>query len=157
MAEEKSGVLVAGRAVEICANIDDMTGEDLGAAMELLLEAGALDVWFEQIQMKKNRPAVKLCALALTEDKERIAELVLRHTTTLGVRMNEVERLMLAREVRTIETRFGNVRVKRGTLGGEVIKEMPEYDDVRRIARETGLSMSAVRAAVAEDAEIQTL
>ena len=157
MAEEKSGGLVAGRAVEICANIDDMTGEDLGAAMELLLDAGALDVWFEQIQMKKNRPAVKLCALALPEDKERIAELMLRHTTTLGVRMSEVERLMLAREVRTVETRFGNVRVKRGRLGGEVIKEMPEYDDVRRIARETGLSMSAVRAVVAEDAEIQTL
>ena len=54
MAEEKSGGLVAGRAVEICANIDDMTGEDLGAAMELLLSAGALDVWFEQIQMKKK-------------------------------------------------------------------------------------------------------
>ena len=110
MAEEKSGGLVAGRAVEICANIDDMTGEDLGAAMELLLSAGALDVWFEQIQMKKNRPAVKLCALALPEDKERIAELVLRHTTTLGVRMNEVERLMLAREVRTIER---DARVRR--------------------------------------------
>ena len=156
MAEEKSGGLVAGRAVEIYANIDDMTGEDLGAAMELLLEAGALDVWFEQIQMKKNRPAVKFCALALPEDKARVAELMLRHTTTLGVRMSEVERLMLARDIRTVGTRFGNVRVKRGTLGGDVIKEMPEYDDVRRIARETGLPMSAVRAAVAEDAEIQT-
>lgn len=156
MAEEKSGGLVAGRAVEISANIDDMTGEDLGAAMELLLEAGALDVWFEQIQMKKNRPAVKFCALALPEDKARVAELMLRHTTTLGVRMSEVERLMLAREIRTVGTRFGNVRVKRGTLCGDVIKEMPEYDDVRRIARETGLPMSAVRAAVAEDAEIQT-
>ena len=156
MAEEKSGGLVAGRAVKISANIDDMTGEDLGAAMELLLEAGALDVWFEQIQMKKNRPAVKFCALALPEAQARVAELMLRHTTTLGVRMSEVERLMLAREIRTVGTRFGNVRVKRGTLGGDVIKEMPEYDDVRRIARETGLPMSAVRAAVAEDAEIQT-
>ena len=107
--------------------------------------------------MRTSRPAGKLGALGLPGDKGRIAGLVLRHTTTLGVRMNEVGRLMLAREVRTIETRFGNVRVKRGTLGGEVIKEMPEYDDVRRIARETGLSMSAVRAAVAEDAEIQTL
>ena len=154
MAEEKSGGLMKGRAVEICANIDDMTGEDLGAAMELLLEAGALDVWFEQIQMKKNRPAVKFCLLALPEDKARMAELMLRHTTTLGVRMRDVERLMLARESRTVETRFGNVRVKRGLLDGEAIKEMPECDDVKKIARETGLSMSAVRAAVAEDAEI---
>lgn len=157
MAEEKSGGFVKGLAVEICANIDDMTGEDLGAAMELLLDAGALDVWFEPIQMKKNRPAVKFCALALPEDKERIAELVLRHTTTLGVRMREFERLMLARESRAVATRFGSVRVKRGLCGGEVIKEMPEYDDLRRIARETGLPMSAVRAAVAEDAEIQAL
>lgn len=157
MAEDVSGGLVKGRAAEISANIDDMTGEDLGAVMELLLAAGALDVWFEHIQMKKNRPAVKFCVLVRPDETERFAELVLRHTTTLGVRMSEVERLMLAREVRTIETRFGNVRVKRGTLSGEVIKEMPEYDDVRRIARETGLSMSAVRAAVAEDAEIQTL
>lgn len=157
MTEEISGGLVKGRAVEICANIDDMTGEDLGAAMELLLDAGALDVWFEPIQMKKNRPAVKFCALALPEDKERIAELTLRHTTTLGVRLREVERLMLARESRAVKTRFGSVRVKRGLFGGDVIKEMPEYDDVRRIARETGLPMSAVRAAVAEDAEIQTL
>lgn len=157
MAEEKSGGLVKGRAVEICANIDDMTGEDLGAAMELLLDAGALDVWFEPIQMKKNRPAVKFCALALPEDKERIAELTLRHTTTLGVRIREVERLMLARESRAVATRFGSVRVKRGLCGGEAVKEMPEYDDVRRIARETGLPMSVVRAAVAEDAEIQAL
>ena len=157
MAEEKSGGLVAGRAVEICANIDDMTGEDLGAAMEVLLEAGALDVWFEPIQMKKNRPAVKLCALALPDDKERIAELVLRHTTTLGVRVREVERFMLGREVKSAATRFGEVRIKLGLLGGEVVKAMPEYDDIKKIALDTGLPMDRVRAAVAKDAEIQTL
>ncbi len=152
MADNDFGGLRRGAAAEISANIDDMTGEDLGAAMEILLGAGALDVWFEQIQMKKNRPAVKLSALVRPEDKERFAELMLRHTTTLGVRVREVERFMLARETRRAATRFGEVRIKSGLLGREKIKEMPEYDDIRKIASDTGLPMAAVRAAVAEDA-----
>ena len=151
MAYDPSDGFERGRAVEICANIDDMTGEDLGFAMELLLAAGALDVWFEQIQMKKNRPAVKLCALAKLEDGKRVAELILRHTTTLGVRMREVERLMLAREIHRANTRFGEVRFKRGMANGKIIKEMAEYDDIKKIAEERGLSISEVRAAVAED------
>ena len=146
MAEDVSGGLVKGRAAEISANIDDMTGEDLGAVMELLLAAGALDVWFEHIQMKKNRPAVKFCVLVRPDETERFAELVLRHTTTLGVRVREVERFMLGREV----------KIKLGLLGGEVVKAMPEYDDIKKIALETGLPMDRVRAAVAKDAEIQT-
>lgn len=157
MTEENSGGIEKGRAVEIYANIDDMTGEDLGAAMETLLAAGALDVWFEPIQMKKNRPAVKLCLLALPGERERLAELVLRHTTTLGVRTRDVERFMLRRGVRTAQTRFGQVRVKSGLIGGAVIKEMAEYEDIKKIAVSTGLPMSAVRTAVAEDAKIQTL
>lgn len=133
MKDDASGGFEKGRAVEICANIDDMTGEDLGAAMDFLLTSGALDVWFEQIQMKKNRPAVKLCALAKPEDTKRIAELMLRHTTSLGVRMREVERLMLAREIYTAKTRFGDVRFKRGRLGDEIVKTSPEYDDIRNL------------------------
>ena len=156
MAEYVSGGLVKGRAAEISANIDDMTGEDLGAVMELLLAAGALDVWFEHIQMEKNRPAVKFCVLVRPEETERFAELVLRHTTTLGVRVREVERFMLGREVKSAATRFGEVRIKLGLLGGEVVKAMPEYDDIKKIALETGLPMEQVRAAVAKDAEIQT-
>lgn len=144
---------VAGRVVEISANIDDMTGEDLGAAMEILLSAGAFDVWFEHIQMKKNRPAVKLSLIAAAEDREKFAELMLRHTTTFGVRMREVERLTLRRETRTVKTRFGDVRFKRGIIGGETVKESPEYDDIRRIAAENGLTVAYVRAAAAEDAE----
>ncbi len=154
MADKNCGGFVSARAVEICANIDDMTGEDLGFAMESLFEAGALDVWFEHIQMKKNRPAVKFCALALPEDKERVAELMLRHTTTLGVRIKDVERLMLARDIRSVATRFGEVRFKRGLYGGATVKEMPEYDDKRKIAADTGLPMAQVRAAAAEDAQI---
>ena len=144
MAEDVSGGLVKGRAAEI------------SAVMELLLAAGALDVWFEHIQMKKNRPAVKFCVLVRPEETERFAELVLRHTTTLGVRVREVERFMLGREVKSAATRFGEVRIKLGLLGGEVLKAMPEYDDIKKIALDTGLPMDRVRAAVAKDAEIQT-
>ena len=91
------GGKIGGEVFEISANIDDMTGEDLGAAMDILLGAGALDVWFEHIQMKKNRPAVKLSLLARPGDEERLAETVLRHTTTLGVRMSKSSRVTLAR------------------------------------------------------------
>ena len=143
------GGTISGEVFEICANIDDMTGEDLGAAMEILLGEGALDVWFEAIQMKKNRPAVKLSLLAAPGDEARLAEAVLRHTTTLGVRMNRCSRVMLARASETVETEYGGVRIKRGLLGGEVVKEMPEYEDVRRIARENGQPLSAVRAMIA--------
>ena len=92
------GGKIGGEVFEISANIDDMTGEDLGAAMDILLGAGALDVWFEHIQMKKNRPAVKLSLLARPGDEERLAEAVLRHTTTLGVRMSKSSRVTLARD-----------------------------------------------------------
>ncbi|MEG1602529.1 MAG: nickel insertion protein [Cloacibacillus sp.] len=155
--EDGNESLVMSEAVEMSANIDDMTGEDLGAAMEILLAAGALDVWFEAIQMKKNRPAVKLSLLSAPSEKQKFAELVLRHTTTLGVRARVVERAVLTRRERTVATRFGAVRVKCGMLAGETVKEMPEYEDIKKIAIETGLSMAAVRKLVAEDEKIQTL
>ncbi|MCF0248499.1 MAG: DUF111 family protein, partial [Synergistes sp.] len=101
-----------GEVVEICANIDDMTPEDLGAAMEFLLEAGALDVWFEHIQMKKNRPAVKLSLLAARGDERRLAGEILRHTTTLGVRMSIMSRITLERTIETVMTEYGTLRVK---------------------------------------------
>lgn len=155
--EEKSSAFKSGKALEMCANIDDMTAEDMSAAMEILLDAGALDVWFEHIQMKKNRPAVKLSLLARPEDKTRLAELLLRHTTTLGVRMHEVERLMLQRRIKTAETRFGPVRFKEGLCGGRVIKSMPEFADIEKISRETGLSVSEVRKAAEEDERSQSV
>ena len=143
------GGKIGGEVFEISANIDDMTGEDLGAAMDILLGAGALDVWFEHIQMKKNRPAVKLSLLARLGDEERLAEAVLRHTTTLGVRMSKSSRVTLARATDTVATEFGEVRMKKWLLGGEVIKEMPEYEDVRRIAAESGEPIAAVRGMIA--------
>ncbi|MDO5114470.1 MAG: DUF111 family protein [Synergistaceae bacterium] len=160
MTEEKEacgGGLIFGEVTELSANIDDMTGEDLGAAMEILLAEGALDVWFEHIQMKKNRPAVKLSLLVPPAERERFAELTLRHTTTLGVRMKTMERAVLERGTRIVPTRFGELRFKQALSGKKVVREMAEYDDIRKIAADTGLPMSEIRRMVAEDEKIQTL
>lgn len=135
---------------EIAANIDDMPAEDLGAAMERLLEAGALDVWFEPIQMKKNRPAVKLCVLARPEERSALAVLILRSTTTFGVRMTKAERMTLRREFVERDTPIGRCRFKRGFLDGELLREMPEYEELKRLAAEKGISVSEARSKAGE-------
>ncbi|RME36579.1 MAG: nickel pincer cofactor biosynthesis protein LarC, partial [Thermoflexia bacterium] len=98
-------------------NLDDATGELLGYAMERLFAAGALDVWFVPVQMKKNRPGVVLSALARPERAAALASLILRETPTLGVRRHPVERLVAGRSERTVETPWGPVRVKEKRLG----------------------------------------
>ena len=80
---------------------------------------------------------------------------MLRHTTTLGVRMREVERATLDRRVKNVETRFGPVRFKEGLLGGRVIKSMPEFDDIKKISRETGLPTGEIRKGAEEDEKSQ--
>ena len=134
-----------GSVCEIRANIDDMTAEDMGAVMEKLLSDGALDVWFQPIQMKKNRPGVMLSLLVPCGEKEKFAENILRHTSTFGVRIYEPQRIMLARRIKTVNTKFGPVRVKEGLIGGKTVKSTAEYEDVKKIARDTGLPISLVR------------
>ncbi len=120
-------------------NLDDMTSEALGAALQRMLEAGALDAWFTPIQMKKNRPAVKFSVLAALSEEKKIADLILRHTSTLGVRSFVVQRHMADRKMITLDTDYGPVRAKAKLLKGETISAHPEYDDCERISRETGL------------------
>lgn len=130
---------------EICTNIDDMTPEDISVAMERLFEAGALDVWFEPIQMKKNRPAVKLCCLGTPESRDALAETVLRETTSLGVRVSNMDRYVMQRRIDVFQTALGTVRVKSALLQGAVVKQMPEFDDVLRLAKEHDMPIMAVR------------
>ena len=125
-------------------NLDDATGEQLGFAMEMLFEAGALDVWHTPIQMKKNRPGALLSALAPASLESALAEAFLRHTPTLGVRIRPVGRYVAERDVVTVETEYGPIRVKRKWLGGEVVSQSPEYDDVARAAREWGVGWGDV-------------
>src|SRR5205814_3463754 len=107
--------------VEIQTNLDDATPEELGFAMERLLEAGALDVAFSPLQMKKNRPGVLVRVLGRREDGRRLAELVLEHTSALGVRLQPIDRLIVHRTERTVATTWGEVRVKVKHLGAREI------------------------------------
>ena len=128
-------------AVELRCNLDDMTGEAVGFAMEELLSAGALDVFTTPIGMKKGRPAVLLTCLCRPEDREKMARLLFRHTTTLGVRESLCRRYTLSREQHTVDTPRGPVTVKSAS-GWGVSRSKPEYEDLARIAREQGISLA---------------
>lgn len=143
--ESAGGCLEREYCAELCANIDDMTPQDLSSVMERLFGAGALDVWFEPIQMKKNRPAVKLCCLSTLSARDYLAEILLCETTTLGVRARETERYVLDRRIDAFDTPLGVVRVKSAILRGKVIKQMPEFDDILKLSKEHGMSVLAVR------------
>ena len=130
----------AGDIVEIACNLDDMTGEELGFALETLLDAGALDVYFIPIQMKKSRPGHMLVCLCKPEDEERMAALMLKHTTTFGVRGCQWHRHILGRSIERAETSYGSVRVKTGR-GFGVVKAKAEYEDLAKLAREHDLSI----------------
>lgn len=146
----EAGGSVSGVA-ELCCNIDDMTGEALGEALEILMENGALDVFFTPIQMKKNRPAVMLTCLCPPDARDRLCTLMFTHTSTLGVRRTLCERSVLTWSVAEKQTAYGTIRVKQ-SAGYGVRKIKPEFDDVRRAARRAGVSFDTVyRAALRPD------
>ncbi|MDQ3863526.1 MAG: nickel pincer cofactor biosynthesis protein LarC [Actinomycetota bacterium] len=126
------------------ANIDDAPGELLGAAVERLLAAGALDAWLEPIVMKRGRGAYKACALALSGDRERLARLLMRETGTLGVRHHVLGRTVAGRRRVMVDLPYGECLVKVGSIDGEDFVVAPEYADAARLARETGLPLPKV-------------
>ena len=128
-------------------NLDDMTAEAMGFTMDRLLSAGALDVWFTPIQMKKNRPAVTLAVLASVERAGELAALLLRETTTLGVRRALVDRLKAGRESIVVQTPWGDVHAKVKHLAGRPVLAQPEYEDCAALARERGVPFVDVYAA----------
>ena len=133
------------RAVsELRCNLDDVTAEDLAFTQELLFERGALDVYTQAIGMKKGRAGVMLSCLCAREREEEFAQLILRHTPSLGLRVYHPQRVTLPRREERIETPYGAVRIKRA--GGKV---KPEYEDLARIARETGKTLAELRAELA--------
>jgi len=132
------------------ANVDDASGEALGAATQALFEAGALDVWLTPATMKKGRPGVVLACLAPEGLVAAVEEAIFRETPTFGVRRTAVERTKLAREHVTVETPYGQIRVKVGRRRGKVVTATPEYEDVRRRAAERGVAFREVYAAAME-------
>jgi hypothetical protein len=128
---------------ELSLNVDDMTAEQIGFLSEKLFEAGALEVYTVPIGMKKSRPGTLISVMAREADKDRILELIFRHSTTLGVRENISRRYTLDRKIETVETRFGPVR-KKVSRGYGVTREKFEYDDLSRIAGDNGISLNDV-------------
>ena len=135
---------------ELCCNLDDMTGEDIGFAMEALLAGGALDVFTTPIGMKKSRPGVLLTVLCRPAEREKMAKLLFANTTTLGVRVGTRSRYTLRRSEEKIRTLYGPVR-RKISQGYGVRREKLEYDDLVKIARTQGKSLAQVREMLKED------
>jgi uncharacterized protein (TIGR00299 family) protein len=137
----------SGTIVQIETNIDDMNPQFYAPLSDRLFAAGALDVWMTPIQMKKNRPAVMLGVLTSAARQREIADIILRETTTLGVRVTPVERFEADREVQTVQTPFGSVKVKVKRWDGAVVGVMPEFEDCRKLAEAKGAPIAEVHAA----------
>ena len=135
---------------ELCCNLDDMTGEDIGFAMEALLAGGALDVFTSPIGMKKSRPGVLLTVLCRPADQETMARLLFANTTTLGVRVGVRSRYTLRRSEEATQTPYGPVR-RKISRGYGICREKPEYEDLAAIARAQGKSLAEVRAMLKEE------
>jgi len=126
------------QVVQLEANVDDMVPELVPDVLAACLAAGALDAWAEPIHMKKGRPGLLLCVLARAEQQRRLAETLLRHATTLGVRVRPATRYVADRVVREVVVDGRIVRVKIGMLGDEVVNVAPEHDDCAALAAATG-------------------
>jgi uncharacterized protein (TIGR00299 family) protein len=126
------------------ANLDDLNPQVFGYVVERLLEAGALDTFALPVQMKKNRPGMLLTVLAKPEDAARLTQIIFMETSTLGVRRREEQRQTLARKWITVGTRWGDVRLKIGSLNGTVTNYAPEYEDCKKIAAEHHVPLKSV-------------
>jgi pyridinium-3,5-bisthiocarboxylic acid mononucleotide nickel chelatase len=125
-------------------NLDDCPPELLGAVMQRLLDAGALDVWFTPIQMKKLRPAVMLSVLCDDEKVAPLTDLIFEGTTAFGLRVEKIIRFKLSRRIETVLTDFGEVSVKIGSRGEEVLQVAPEYESCRALAERSGAPLKRI-------------
>ncbi len=135
--------------IELSCNVDDMTGEAVGFAMERLLEAGARDVYTVPIGMKKNRPGLLLRVMCRPADRERMLSLLFRHTTTIGVRESAMTRYVLDRREEILATPYGEIRQKISSGYGAVRTKL-EFEDLKKIALSRGISLAEAQALVRE-------
>ena len=134
----RTGAPGSGEVVELRANVDDLLPELVPDVLEACLRAGALDAWVEPIQMKKGRPGLLLSVLARPADEARLADTLLRHSSTLGVRVQRQTRYELDRAIREVQVDGRTIRVKIGLLAGAVVNVAPEHDDCVAVADATG-------------------
>ncbi|MDR4509646.1 MAG: nickel pincer cofactor biosynthesis protein LarC [Candidatus Brocadiaceae bacterium] len=132
-------------------NIDDMSGEVLGYAMEKLFEAGAVDVYLTPIQMKKGRPGTMISAIVSEPYLPAIELLFFQQTTTFGIRKYKVARTILTRESRALDCQWGKIQVKIGKLNNEVTSFSPEYEDCKRVAEEQGIPLKQVYSMISKN------
>ena len=129
--------------LHLSCNVDDMTGEELGFCMDRLFEAGARDVYTESIYMKKNRPGTMINVICAESEKDAVIKALFKHSTTIGIREEKMNRYILDRNAETVETPYGPVRCKI-SYGYGVERRKYEYDDITKIAKEKGMSIREV-------------
>lgn len=132
--------------IELACNLDDMTPEELGFAMEELFRLGALDVYFTSIGMKKSRSGVMLTCMCRVQQRDDMLRCLFKHTTTLGVREYVCNRYSLTRSIDTVQTEYGAVRIKKAE-GYGIKRSKPEYDDLAKLARENDTTIAEIRKA----------
>jgi len=137
----------AERVVVIESEIDDMNPQLFGPLMDKLLTAGALDVFYTAVQMKKGRPGTLVTVLARPASRDALTDVLFRESTTIGVRYQEMERCCLERTIETVQTEYGAVRFKVARRDGRELNAAPEFDDCELLAAEHGVSIKAVQAA----------
>ena len=142
--EQKTQDQTAQTVAVLETNLDDQNPECYGLLMERAFTAGALDVFFAPIQMKKNRPATLATVLCTLEKADALAEVLFRETGTFGIRVREQKRYTLERTWRTVPTAFGDIRLKAGAWHGEEITVSPEYEDCKRAALEHAVPLRMV-------------
>ncbi len=143
---ETPGAARSERIVTIECEIDDMNPQLFGPLMDRLYAAGALDVFYAPVMMKKSRPGTLVTVLAPPDHRDAISGVLFAETTTIGVRYQEVLREKLDREIRTIETPLGSIRFKIASRDSQVLNASPEFDDCARIAQEKGIPIKDVQA-----------
>lgn len=143
---EAEGAAAAPRVAVVECEIDDMNPQLFGPLMDRLQAAGALDVFYTAIQMKKNRPATLVTVIAPPERRADVADILFRETTTIGLRHHETERQVLARTMVTVQTPLGEVRFKVARQGDRIVNAQPEFDDLVRLATERSVAIKDIQA-----------
>ncbi len=125
-------------------NIDDMNPQIYDYVIERLFDNKALDVWLENIQMKKNRPGQKLSVLCKQNDIKSLAEIILKETTAIGIRYSQYQRIIAERNIKPVSTKFGTIKLKESSLNGKIINSSLEYADCKKVAKKTGIPLKII-------------
>ena len=137
--------LINEKLALIECNIDDMNPQDFEPVIEKLFISGGLDVWLENIYMKRFRPGNKLCCLANPDDTKKLCKLILEHTTSQGVRVHELDRLRLKWDIEKINTSIGKINIKNAYLDNKILRRTPEYEDLKLLAVKNNISIQEAR------------